>query len=195
MGISSGLGGTVGAVPAGAVMPFAGASAPAGWLLCFGQTVSRSQYGELFAVLGTTYGSGDGSTTFGLPDLRGRVVAGVDNMGGSAASRLTSTTITGGGDAVGEVGGSQTHTLTTSEMPSHTHVQDAHSHTYRPIATGGFNNGMWHFDGNTLAGADGGTGGGTPSTNNTTATNQNTGGGGAHNNVQPTMVLNYIIKA
>ena len=86
MGISSGLGGSVGAVPAGAVMPFAGSTAPAGWLLCFGQAVSRSQYGELFAVLGTSYGVGDGSTTFNLPDLRGRVVAGVDNMGGSAAS-------------------------------------------------------------------------------------------------------------
>ncbi len=69
MGISSGLGGTVGAVPAGGVMPFAGSTAPAGWLLCYGQAVSRSQYGELFAVLGTSYGSGDGSTTFNLPNL------------------------------------------------------------------------------------------------------------------------------
>jgi microcystin-dependent protein len=195
MGISSGLGGSVGAVPAGAVMPFAGASAPAGWLLCFGQNVSRSQYGELFAVLGTTYGSGDGSTTFALPDLRGRVVAGVDNMGGTAASRLTSTTITGGGDAVGEVGGAQTHTLTTSEMPSHTHTQNAHSHGYKPISNLASNNGQWHFTADTLSGGDGTTGGGTNATTSETATNQNTGGGSAHNNVQPTMVLNYIIKA
>jgi microcystin-dependent protein len=175
MGISSGLGGSVGAVPAGAVMPFAGASAPAGWLLCFGQNVSRSQYGELFAVLGTTYGSGDGSTTFGLPDLRGRVVAGVDNMGGSAASRLTSTTITGGADAVGEVGGGQTHTLTTAQIPSHTHaVTVANAGTFTGIIG---NNGH----GGTVLGWTG----------NATAT----GGGEAHNNVQPTMVLNYIIKA
>ena len=175
MGISSGLGGTVGAVPAGGVIPFAGSTAPAGWLLCFGQAVSRSQYGELFAVLGTSYGSGDGSTTFNLPDLRGRVVAGVDNMGGTAASRLTSTTITGGGDAVGEVGGSQTHTLTTSEMPSHTHpVTVANSGTFTGIiGTGGHGGTVLGWTGNATA----------------------TGGGAAHNNVQPTMVLNYIIKA
>lgn len=175
MGISSGLGGTVGAVPAGGVMPFAGSIAPAGWLLCYGQAVSRSQYGELFAVLGTSYGSGDGSTTFNLPDLRGRVVAGVDNMGGSAASRLTSTTITGGGDAVGEVGGSQTHTLTTSEMPAHTHYMVGNAGVYTTSYANGFNNFLQ------VGSVDSSTG--------------SAGGGGAHNNVQPTMVLNYIIKA
>jgi len=171
MGISSGLGGTIGAVPSGAVMPFAGASAPSGWLLCFGQAVNRTQYGELFAVISTTYGAGDGSTTFALPDLRGRVVAGVDNMGGSAASRLTSTTITGGGDAVGEVGGGQTHTLTTSEMPSHGHGIEAGQ-------SGSFNGRAGGHNGNVI----------------TSMNSNNTGGGAAHNNVQPTMVLNYIIK-
>ena len=186
MGISSGLGGTVGAVPAGGVMPFAGSTAPAGWLLCYGQAVSRSQYGELFAVLGTSYGSGDGSTTFNLPDLRGRVVAGVDNMGGSAASRLTSTTITGGADAVGEVGGSQTHTLTSAESGV-----PAHTHTSKTISNLANNNLMWHNNADTLAGGDGGTGGGLITTAQNTAANASS----AHNNVQPTMVLNYIIKA
>lgn len=110
MGLDSALAGVVGAVPAGVVVPFAGSNSPSGWLLCHGQAVSRTDFGALFSAIGTTYGTGDGSTTFNLPDLRGRVVAGLDNMGGSAASRLTSTTITGGADGLGEVGGAQTNT-------------------------------------------------------------------------------------
>ena len=80
-------------IPSGMLAPFAGATAPTGWFLCHGQAVSRSTYANLFAVLGTTYGAGDGTatsgTTFNLPDLRGRTIAGQDDMGGSAASRLT----------------------------------------------------------------------------------------------------------
>src|SRR5690606_12877743 len=76
-------------VPIGTVADFAGTSAPAGWLLCYGQAVSRTTYAALFAVLGTTYGAGNGSSTFNLPDCRGRVVAGKDNMGGASANRLT----------------------------------------------------------------------------------------------------------
>jgi hypothetical protein len=71
-----------GAVPTGTVAPFAGAAAPAGYLLAFGQAISRTDYPGLFAVISTTYGAGNGSTTFNLPDLRGFVVAGKDNMGG-----------------------------------------------------------------------------------------------------------------
>lgn len=80
---------SIGGTPPGAMMAYAGATAPAGWLLCYGQAVSRTTYSALFAVIGTAYGAGDGSSTFSLPDLRGRVPAGRDNMGGSAASRLT----------------------------------------------------------------------------------------------------------
>lgn len=76
-------------IPSGMLAPFAGTSAPSGWFLCYGQTVSRTTYAALFTAIGTTYGTGDGSTTFNLPDLRGRTIAGVDDMGGSAASRLT----------------------------------------------------------------------------------------------------------
>jgi microcystin-dependent protein len=83
-----------GAAPAGVVLPFAGSSAPAGWLLCYGQAISRTTYAALFAALGTAYGVGDGSTTFDLPDMRGRVAGGKDDMGGSAASVLN-VTLTG----------------------------------------------------------------------------------------------------
>ena len=76
---------TVGGIPSGAVLPFAGTAAPAGWLLCYGQAVSRTTYAALFNALGTAYGAGDGSTTFNLPDLRGRVPGGKDDMGGVAA--------------------------------------------------------------------------------------------------------------
>lgn len=76
----------------GTVLPFAGSAAPIGWLLCYGQAVSRTTYANLFAAIGTAYGAGDGSTTFNVPDLRGRVAAGKDDMGGTAASRLNVST-------------------------------------------------------------------------------------------------------
>ena len=190
MAISSALGGTVGAVPIGSVTAFAGSAVPSGWLLCGGQTVSRTQYSGLFLTIGTTYGAGDGSTTFALPDLRGRTIAGEDDMGGTAANRLTSAGSGINGVALGAAGGTETHTLTTAQMPSHTHTQNAHSHTI-PSDYRYYNNGYYvnqatePFYGTPVS----------VSTNSATATNNNTGGGEAHNNVQPTIVLNYIIKA
>lgn len=94
-------------VPVGSILPYGGSSSPnSDWLLCYGQAVSRSTYSTLFAVLGTAYGVGDGSTTFNLPDLRGRVPVGKDNMGGSAANRTqrTSTITTTNGSATATVG-------------------------------------------------------------------------------------------
>lgn len=163
-------------VPTGTVNPFAGSAEPAGWLLCYGQAISRTTYAALFAVIGTTYGVGDGSTTFNVPDLRGRAIAGKDNMGGSAANRLTSTTITtGGSTTLGGYGGAQTHQLTIPEMPSHTHTSKA-----RPTDTTGGNETVPNqfYNGSNV----------------TTYTTNATGGDGAHNNVQPTIILNYIIK-
>lgn len=96
-------------VPTGTVLPYAPLAAPDGYLLCFGQAVSRVTYAALFAAIGTTYGVGNGTTTFNLPDLRGRVVAGKDDMGSTSADRLTG--LTGGvnGDVLGGTGGGQTH--------------------------------------------------------------------------------------
>lgn len=190
MAISSALG-SAGAVPVGVVNPFAGATAPSGWLLCYGQAVSRTQYPVLFTTLSTTYGSGDGSTTFNIPDMRGRAVAGKDDMGGTAASRLTATVLSAA-NTLGATGGTQTHTMTSAEMPSHTHTQNPHRHTLRGDEPSYSGNPLvpklqpWYtFTGEAYSLV----------INETTATNQNTGGGGAHLNTQPTIVLNYIIKA
>lgn len=162
---------TITGVPSGSVMPYAGSSAPTDWLLCSGAAVSRTTYAALFAVIGTTYGSGDGSTTFNLPDLRGRAVAGVDNMGGTAANRITSGGSGITGTTLGAAGGAETVTLSTSQIPSHNHtVQYANQ------------------AGSSVFGA--------PTGNNNAGTVNTglTGGGAAHNNTQPTMILNYIIK-
>lgn len=122
-----GLGGT----PVGAVLDYAGASAPTGWLLCYGQAISRTTYAALYTAIGTTHGVGDGSTTFNVPDARGRVAAGKDNMGGSAAGNLANA-VTGSvsGTTLGATGGLESHTLTSAQMPSHTHTATDAGHTH-----------------------------------------------------------------
>lgn len=105
-----------------------------GWLFCNGQAVSRTTYAGLFAVISTTYGTGDGSTTFNVPDLRGRAAFGSDDMGTSAANRITNAGSGIVGTTLGTSGGAETVTLTTSTMPAHTHTGTtasggSHSHT------------------------------------------------------------------
>lgn len=190
--------------PIGVVEAFAGTNAPNGWLICDGSQVLRSLYPELFSVIGTQYGSGDGFSTFTLPDLRGRTIAGrdgVNNMNNGPTNRLTSTHFGASGTALGNSGGNEAHTLNTNQMPSHTHTQDAHSHSVESPAS--------HSWGANFGGLSGGAtftfspsgvfagvyGGQNLTAMGVTATNQNTGGNGAHNNTQPTMILNYIIKA
>jgi microcystin-dependent protein len=120
----------------------------------------------LFGIISTTYGTGDGSTTFNLPDLRGRVIAGIDS-----ANNVLNDTSSIVGTALGNTGGDDVHQLVVSEMPAHDHggtasqVKVAGS-TLSIAASGTFNFGALPSE----------------------------GGDGAHNNVQPTIILNYIIK-
>lgn len=154
--------------PTGVVLPFAGSTAPSGWLLCDGSTISRTTYAALFGVIGTTYGSGDGSTTFVVPDLKGRVPAGKE----ATATRLTTAGSGVDGATLGATGGAETHTLTTPQMPAHT-----------------------HNTGTTISGRNTTSGGGeTIVYAGATYASTSVGGGNAHNNTQPTIVLNYIIK-
>lgn len=157
----------------GMIFDFAGTEEPAGFLFCHGQAVSRTTFARLFAVIGTTFGTGDGSTTFNLPDLRGRVVAGRDNMGGTAANRLTTGGAGVNGATLGAAGGGETHTLTVAQMPAHSHTVNNSAST----TIGGA------FSTATLNAANG-----------LQPVTTDTGGGGAHPNVQPTIVLNKLIK-
>jgi microcystin-dependent protein len=181
-------------IPTGSVMPFAGSSAPAGWLLSFGQAVSRTTYAALFAAIGTTYGVGDGSTTFNLPDLRGRVVAGQDDMGGTSANRLTG--LSGGvdGDVLGGTGGLETHTLTEAQLAAHKHFHGVnHDRSSGDWLLHIYGHSDAETPGSALGRHNAGVGGAN-SSNSRQGFTSTTGSGQAHNNVQPTIILNYIIK-
>ena len=167
------------ALPSGSVVPFAGTSAPSGYLLAQGQAVSRTTYSDLFSAISTTYGTGDGSSTFNLPDLRGRVVAGKDDMGGSSANRLTDQTGGLNGDTLGDTGGSETHTLTEAQLAAHTHGAGSYSTNIQVSGVGGGNRAQSNNAGAEIS---------------VTGTSGSTGSGDAHNNVQPTIILNYLIK-
>jgi microcystin-dependent protein len=181
------------AIPVGFIMYWPSASIPTKWVTCFGQAVSRTTYSDLFSRLGTTYGVGDGSTTFNLPDLRGRFVAGWDLAGGLSGNRLTSPI---NGDTLGASGGTETVTLAAANVPAMVCVVDTepnHTHTVTPgdLCRNSGN------DGFTAAGNIYFSGSSTLSINSNGAHTHtgtiNSGGGSAHMNIQPTMILNMII--
>ena len=176
--------------PIGCPIPYFGSSAPTNHLLCYGQTmgnissgadVTGSEYETLFNVVkecspNTGSESFAGNDTVVIPDLRGRVIAGYDSMGGVSADRLTG--LSGGvdGDTLGASGGVETHTLTTSEIPAHTHQQRYYGNTggTPPFGASLSNNATNAADMGPITGP--------------------TGGDGAHNNVQPTTILNMIVR-
>ena len=152
-----------GDVPAGTIIDYAGSAVPDGYLACDGQNIARAGvYANLFSYISTTYGVGDGSSTFTLPDLRRRVSVG---EGGTGTSVLAS--------ALGSYGGTETHTLITSEMPAHTHTKaTGQSHSNDPEA------GTVMTTGNA----------------SNTLVSGSTGGGAAHNNMQPSIVVQKLIR-
>jgi microcystin-dependent protein len=187
-------------VPTGSIISYIATAAPGGWLLCDGSAISRSTYSALFALIGTTYGAGDTISTFNLPDMRGRVPVGYGTGAGLTPRGLGST------------GGAETHVLSVTELPQHTHSgstseDGSHTHTHNanndyPGACLAYRDGF-----NTRTAADNGQQNelnldasaalvinSNGSHTHTFTTNGGTGGGAAHNNMQPFVVVNYIIK-
>jgi microcystin-dependent protein len=179
----------------GAVIYYAGSTAPSGWLLCGGQEVSRETYADLYNVIGNIYGNGDGLTTFNLPDLRGRLVAGRDDMGGAPANRLTEG-ITG--SSLGSIGGTESVLLGLDDIPvinatvstggAHTHSV---SYSSTPFRLGGGSSGFLAPGPIVTIGTTNRTLTSAGSHSHTVTLNP--GGGQAHQNVQPVIVLNAII--
>ena len=141
--------------PAGTILIYGGATAPEGFLMCNGQAVSRSDYDVLFQIIGTTFGTGDGTTTFNVPDLRTKFIVG-----------------SGNGYSLGSTGGAASVTLTTQEIPAHTHTVNM---------TNGASGGSTVPAHNTGSGV-------------TTFGSGSTGGGQAHENRPPYLTVNFIIK-
>lgn len=180
--------------PVGMVVDFAGSSAPSGWLFCYGQTLNAqvdTEYQTLYDVIGNTYG-GTSNSDFVVPDLRGRVIAGQDDMGGSSANRLTGNSGGVNGDTLGGSGGSESANL------QHSHTVNSHNHNEGNFNTG--DNDVNHTHSGIVRGvasSDGinqnhrhlytrAAGNASPGTNNALSTTQNI--------VQPTFILNKIIR-
>lgn len=188
--------------PPGIIWEYGGSSAPTGWLLCDGSAVSRTTYANLFAVVGTAYGSGDGSTTFNLPDKRGKFSVGADGTYARGSTGGSTTTSSAGSH--NHTGSAGATTLTTSQIPSHTHTATVTDpgHVHTQICTGniaysgGVNtNGGNNFTGNTGSSVTGisvsiGSAGGDGSHTHTISTD----GTHTHTVTPPYVASNFIIK-
>jgi microcystin-dependent protein len=161
------------ASPTGMITAFGGASAPTGWLLCDGSAISRTTYASLFAVLSTNYGSGDGSTTFNVPNLQGRFAAGKD---GSAEFAT-----------LGQSGGSKTHSHTLSDSGWAQIARRLGNIRMRLITAT-----SWTATDENTAASNGNTIAGTLATALGGATDAVAAGGTSL--LQPYQVVNYIIK-
>ena len=213
--VGSGGTGSPSVMSAGVILPFAGVTIPSGFLVCDGGAYSRTEYAVLFAVIGTRYGVGNGSTTFNVPNFSGRVPVGVD-----------------AGHALASAGGEETHRLTISETPAHTHAFTGASHSHSiPSLSGSANSAGAHKHGwNGYVGSGSMSGSSnvvalfgndsaqsylnqgrgpqsagahthsvttTASTSGQTTTagvNASAGEGRTHNNMQPYLVINYIVS-
>ena len=153
-------------MPAGVIMPYAGTTPPDGWLLCYGQEISRSEYAELFSAVLITYGEGDHITTFNLPDLRGRMIIGIDSMGGISADRVENS-------VADSLGGSDGTEMQTYEMNLDNPI------TGGPNASGGYTGGGSWSNGGQFGGH----------THNVSLTQPD-----SQSNMPPYLSLNYIIK-
>ena len=165
--------------PAGIIKMFGGSTAPDGYLMCDGNAVSRTTYAALFAAIGTTYGAGDGSTTFNLPDLQGRFP-----LGAGAGNGLTART-------VGQKDGEEGHTLTDAEMPAHSHAPSASGEYFVTAEESGANNTRVAYSSSGNRWVNGLT---SESHFHHRTSTDTVGSGAAHNNMPPYAVVSYIIS-
>lgn len=176
-------------LPPGVIVPYAGSSIPTGWLSCDGSAVSRTTYADLYTAIGTTYGTGDGSTTFTLPDYGGRVPAGKE----AVATRLTTAGSGVDGATLGATGGAQTVTLAAAQIP-----QISGTATATSTFTGGVSQLAITAGGGTISQGGGGSQNlvGITGTVATTISSLVAGASSptAVNKVQPTIICNFIIK-
>lgn len=153
-------------LPPGTIIMWGGPFVPVGWTACYGQAVKRADYQKLFDAIGTSFGVGDGSTTFNLPDCRGRSFLGKDDLGGTSANRV----VNAQADIIGGSAGAESHTLSVGELPSHTHNLRGSAAVSDGAST--------RLDDDAAGNAS-----------------ESIGGGGSHNNMSPYLTTAYIIKS